>query len=352
VDDDDRAADNMTDQSCRRDWDPQIGANMGQRIIAIEEHYSDPELASTFDKRDASKAPHVRSRLDDIGALRIREMDEAGITMQVISHASPSTQALPAGHCVEISRGVNDRLAERIRAYPDRFSAFAALPTSEPEKAADELSRTVEVLGFCGAMLHGRAAGTWLDDHRFWPIFKRAQDLDVPIYLHPSFPDQRVFESSYQDYAKTDPMLARAALGYTVETATQAIRMVLSGLFDACPGIKIIIGHLGEALPFLMGRIDESLSRNRGPDWSFRQIFRRHFHVTTSGHFSTPALTCTIAELGIDRILFAVDWPYVANRPGVDWMKGSSLSATDKTRIFSGNAERLLKIRGHRHART
>jgi 2,3-dihydroxybenzoate decarboxylase len=206
------------------------------------------------------------------------------------------------------------------------------------------LSRAVEELGFCGAMLHGRAAGIWLDDRTLWPIFDRAQKLDVPIYLHPSFPDQRVFEASYKDYAATDPMLARAALGYTVETATQAIRIVLSGLLDACPDLKLIIGHLGEALPFLMERIDESLSRNRGTDWSFRQIFKRHFYVTTSGNFSTPALDCTIAELGLDRILFAIDWPYVANQPGVTWLNSTSLSTADKTRIYSGNAEKLLRL--------
>lgn len=317
---------------------------MTRRIIALEEHYSDPELTRTFDTRDASKSQHVRMRLDDIGELRLREMDQAGITMQVLSHASPSTQALSGRDCVEMTRAVNDRLAVRIGPHPDRFRAFAALPTSDPPAAADELSRTVEVLGFCGAMLHGRAAGTWLDDRKLWPIFERAQKLDVPIYLHPSFPDQRVFEASYKDYAATDPMLARAALGYTVETATQAIRIVLSGLLDACPDLKLIIGHLGEALPFLMERIDESLSRNRGTDWSFRRIFKRHFYVTTSGNFSTPALDCTMAELGLDRILFAIDWPYVSNQPGVAWLDGTSLSSADKTRVYSGNAEKLLRL--------
>ena len=181
-------------------------------------------------------------------------------------------------------------------------------------------------LGFKGAMIHGLANGVFLDDKRFWPIFERAQALDMPIYLHPSLPLPAVMDAYYNDYAKDFPMVVRAAWGYTVETATLAIRMVLSGVFDAYPKLKIVLGHLGETLPFLVWRVDHALARPGAKTLSFRDAFCNHFYVTTSGNFSNPALLCCVMELGIDRILFSVDWPFVANKPAVQWMETVPLS--------------------------
>jgi 2,3-dihydroxybenzoate decarboxylase len=244
-----------------------------------------------------------------------------------------------------MARRVNDRLAAIVAEKPDRFAAFAALPTADPAGAADELARTVEKHGFKGAMIHGTANGMFLDDKRFWPIFDRAQKLDVPIYLHPSIPMQVVMDAYYKDYVKEFPMVIRAAWGFTVETATQAIRLVLSGIFDKYPDLKIVLGHLGETLPFLLWRIDQSLSRpGAGRKLSFRDEFSKHFHVTTSGNFSDPALLCCVQELGVDRILFAVDWPFVANPLGTTWMEAVPLCAEDKIKILSGNAQRLLRM--------
>ena len=163
----------------------------------------------------------------------------------------------------------------------------------------------------------------FLDDKRFWPIFERAEKLDVPIYFHPSVPHPAVMEAYYKDYVKDFPMVIRAAWGFTVETATQAMRMVLSGVFDKHPNLKIIIGHLGETLPFLVWRIDHALSRPGGKPMSFRDIFCNHFYITTSGNFSNPALLCCVQEMGIDRILFAIDWPFVPNKLGTDWIRTS-----------------------------
>jgi 2,3-dihydroxybenzoate decarboxylase len=238
---------------------------------------------------------------------------------------------------------VNDRLAAVVAARPDRFAAFAALPTCDPAGAADELERTVK-LGFKGAMIHGLANDMFLDDKRFWPIFERAHRLDVPIYLHPSIPHQAVMDAYYKDYVKDFPLVIRAAWGFTVETATQAIRMVLSGIFDAYPGLKIIIGHLGEMLPFQVWRIDAALSRPGQKSISFRDVFCGNFHITTSGNFSDPALMCCVQEMGVDRILFAVDWPFVANAPATEWMQSVPLCDEDKVKILSGNAKRLLRM--------
>ena len=270
-------------------------------------------------------------------------MDEAGIDIQVLSHGAPSTQKLPADTAADIARRVNDRLHKVVAGNPARFAAFAALPTAVPDAAADELERTAG-LGFKGVMLHGLANGVFLDEKRFWPIYARAEKLDLPIYMHPSLPQADVMRIYYQDYAKDFPMLTRATWGYTVETATLAIRLVLSGVFEKYPKLKIILGHLGETLPFLVWRIDTTLKRPGGKAANFRDIFCNNFYVTTSGNFSNPALLCCVMEMGIDRVLFAVDWPFVPNPPGTKWMEGVPLCDEDKAKILSGNAKRLLKM--------
>jgi 2,3-dihydroxybenzoate decarboxylase len=312
-------------------------------VIALEEHYYDSELAATFDGPEG-RAPEIRRRLDDLGELRLKEMDEAGIDVQVISHSAPSTQRLDPETAVRLARNANDRLAQAIAAHPDRFAGFAALPTPDPKAATDELERTVTTLGFKGAMVHGLTNGVFFDDKQFWPIFERAQALDVPLYIHPAVPHSAVVEAYYKDYVKDFPSLLTAAWGFTVETATHGIRLVLSGVFDAYPDVKIILGHMGEGLPFLLWRINHALSRPGNRSISFRDQFSQHFYITTSGNFSTPALLCSMMELGVDRILFSVDWPFVQNVPGTKWMHELQLSAEDKIKILSGNAKRLLKM--------
>jgi predicted TIM-barrel fold metal-dependent hydrolase len=315
----------------------------GCPIIALEEHYWDQEVAAYF-VGESSRNLETSKRLYDLGELRLKEMDEAGIDIQVLSLGAPSGQMLPGEIAVDLTRRANDRLYAAIMAHPERFAAFAMLPTSDPAAAADELERTVDTLGFKGAMISGLAHGQFVDDKRFWPIFARAEKLDVPIYLHPSAPHPTVVDVYYRDYVKEFPLLARSAWGFTVETATQAIRMVLSGVFEACPGLKIILGHLGETLPFLLWRIDQSLSRPGQKRLSFRDVFCNNFYVTTSGHFSNPALLCCVMEMGIDRIMFAVDWPLVENLPATRWMQTVPLCDEDKGKILSGNARRLLRM--------
>ena len=313
-------------------------------VITLEEHYWDAELSGQFTGLDAGANPEMRRRLLDLGGLRLKEMDEAGIDVQVLSHAAPSLQKLPADVAVPLGRRVNDRLAAAVKEHPTRFAAFATLPTADPKAAADELARTVDELGFKGGMIHGLANGQFVDDPRFWPIFARAEALDVPIYLHPAIPHPAVIDTYYKEYAKDFPMLLRAAWGYTVEAATQAVRMVLSGVFEAHPRLKIILGHLGEGLPFLLWRIDNALARPGQKPLQFRDAFRSHFHVTTSGFFSDPALLCSVMEMGVDRILFSVDYPFEANPPGPRWLESVPLCDEDKVKIASGNARRLLRL--------
>ncbi len=323
---------------------------MKPQVIALEEHYLDPEVARHFkeggpEARDAQ----LRERLHDLGELRIREMDEAGIDLQVLSHSAPATQRFDADSAPAIACQANDRLHERVGASHGRLEAFAALPTANPRAAADELERAVTKLGFKGAMIHGLSKlgmqeSKFIDQREFWPIFERAQALDVPIYIHPAVPHPAVVEAYYRDYLKEFPGLLTAAWGFTVETATQGIRLVLSGVFDQYPGLKIIMGHLGESLPFSLWRIDMALARQGNRPSAFRDTFRQHFWITTSGNFSTPALLCSVMEMGADRILFSVDYPFVPNPPGVRWMEHVPLGPEDREKILSGNAKRLLKL--------
>lgn len=315
------------------------------QVIALEEHYLDAEVKPYITGVDALGSPRVVARLDDVGQGRIAEMDAAGIDIQVLSHGAPSLQKIADSELsVRLARNANDRLADTVRRHPDRFAGFAMLPTADPKAAADELERTVTRLGFKGAMLHGLADGVFLDDRRFWPIFARAEALDVPLYLHPAVPHPAVIDAYYKDYVERFPTILRAAWGFTVETATQGIRLVLSGVFDAHPGLKIILGHFGEGLPFMLWRINMGFARDGVPPTWFRDAFCEHFWVTTSGFFSDPALLHCIQELGLDRILFSVDYPFVENAPGTAWAERLPLSAEDRAKILSGNAKRLLKM--------
>jgi 2,3-dihydroxybenzoate decarboxylase len=313
-------------------------------IIALEEHYLDPEVKKHFTGMDVQRVPRLVERLDDVGALRLREMDESGIDFQVLSHANPGLQKMDGETAVSLARGANDRLAETVRAHPDRFAAFAAIPTPDPKAAADELERAVTKLGFKGALVNGLTNGLFLDDKRFWPIFERAAALDVPLYMHPAIPHPAVVEAYYKDYAAEHPGILRAAWGFTVETATQGVRLVLSGVFDKYPNLKIIIGHFGEGLPFLLWRIDMGFARDRRGGRGFREVFCEHFYVTTSGFFSDAALVHCMLEMGIDRIMFSVDYPFVENPPGAEWTKTLPLSPEDTEKLLNGNARRLLKL--------
>ena len=313
-------------------------------VIAIEEHYWDHELAAQSKGSEGVRSQEHLKRLYDLSELRLKEMDEAGIDIQVLSHGAPSTQKLDASIAVDLTQRVNDRLAAAIARHPTRFAGFAALPTANPEAAARELERCVKDLGFVGAMICGLTNGMFHDDERFWCIYERAEALGVPIYFHPSFPDADVSRVYYDKYAKDFPQVVRAAWGYTVETATQAVRLILSRVFEKHPGLKVVLGHMGETLPYQLWRIDQALKRPGHDVMHFRDHFTRNFYITCSGHFSTTALVCAMMEMSMDHIMFSVDYPFVANKPAIDWLETLQLSETDMRKFLSGNARQLLKI--------
>ncbi len=316
------------------------------RVFALEEHYWDHEVETHFKGRDSSRRGALMDRLHDLGELRLKEMDEAGIDVQVLSHGAPSLQRIDADSAVKLAEVANNRLAEACKRNPERLYAFAALPTADPKAAANELERSVDKLGFVGAMIHGPTGKDgWLDKKEYWPIFERAAALDVPLYLHPAWPHSNFLETYLSDYLEQYPALGGPAWGYTIETATHALRIVLSGVFDKYPGAKMILGHLGESIPFSLWRINQALNRieNTGGA-SFREIFSKHFWITTSGNFSNPALLCCVMEMGIDRIMFSVDYPFVENMDGTNWIPTIPFCQEDKSKILHKNAEGLLKI--------
>ena len=313
-------------------------------VIALEEHYWDHELAQQLQGAEGTRSKDLLNRLYDVGELRLKEMDEAGIDIQVLSHGAPSAQKLNPDIAVDLTRRVNDRLAEAIARHPTRFAGFAALPTAHPEAAARELERCVKELGFVGAMICGLTNGVFHDDERFWCIYERAEALDVPIYFHPSFPDADVSRIYYDKYARDFPQVVRAAWGYTVETATQAIRLVLSRVFEKHPRLKVVLGHFGETLPYQLWRIDQALKRPGHDEISFRDIFTRNFYITTSGHFSSTALVCAMMEMSMDHIMFSIDYPFVQNHPAMQWLDTLQISQNDMRKFLSGNARNVLKL--------
>jgi predicted TIM-barrel fold metal-dependent hydrolase len=321
------------------------------RIIAIEEHVTTAlyeELparsgrSNTLAERSKRLGHDIASELRNMSNTRIAAMNEAGIDIQVLSLTIPGGQGLDAATAIKITRDANDRMADAAKAHPGRFAAFAALPTPDVAAAVKELERTVATLGFKGAMINGHTNGEFLDDKKFWPIFEAAQSLDVPIYLHPRDP-----HPSAQFYFAGYPELATAAWGFTLDTVSHFLRLIFAGVFDAYPRLQIILGHMGEGIPFFLDRLEDHTSiaaKRRGLKKGAAQVMRENVYVTTSGNFSTAAFQCTRDVLGLDRIIFSVDWPYESNQIGVDFLNRLPLAPAEKEKLAYGNAARLLKL--------
>lgn len=313
---------------------------MKRRVIAVEEHFTTAGFRDIFRSPYHSKSPRWESKLEDMGDQRIQEMDEAGVDIQILSQTQPGSQALGADDAIRLARSANDFLHDTITMHPTRFAGFAELPTSDPEAAANELERAVTSYSFKGGLINGLANQEFLDLPKYRCIFRKANELRVPIYLHPAIPHSAVIEAWLKDY----PDMIGAGWGFTAETATQIIRMIMSGIFDELPNLKIVVGHFGETLPFVLWRCDRVLSRNSKLKHRFRYYFENNFYISTSSNYSVPALLCSGMEVGFDQILFAVDWPMHNNIEAVQFIENAPISATDKQKIFSLNAEKLFGL--------
>jgi predicted TIM-barrel fold metal-dependent hydrolase len=324
------------------------------RMIAIEEHFSTAPYRERLSinearspymiARSAALGHNIGQELDDLGDSRLKHMDENGIDLQILSFNGPIAPGLAASEAIAMTREINDRLAAAIAAHPTRFAGFAGLPMQAPEAAADELERCVRNEGFVGAMIHGHTGGLFLDDKSFWPIFARAEQLGVPIFLHPALPPPAVMKAYYQG---CEDILARPGWGFAVDTSIHFLRILFAGVFDAFPKLQFIMGHLGEGLPFAMHRLNDhthAAAKRRGLKKTPLEYIRDHLYVATSGNWYEPAFVCTLLAMGADRILWAIDWPYEANRVGMDFWKKLSLSDSDRAKIAHGNAERLMLL--------
>jgi predicted TIM-barrel fold metal-dependent hydrolase len=274
-------------------------------------------------------------------------MDAAGIDMQVLSLTSPGVQQMEATEAVAIAREQNDYLADRVKHYPERLLGFAALSTPVPDRAAEELERTVSKYGFRGAAIMGHSRERYLDDEFFRLILESAAALKVPVYIHPTPPPQKVIEASYTgNYAPNVAiLLSTVAWGWHIETAIHSLRLVASGAFDRYPDLQILIGHLGEAIPFMLSRIDQRLPREQTHlERSTGAYFRENFSYTLSGFNYLPAFFDLLLQVGVSRILFSTDYPYSSMESACKFLEQLPVCSADKEQIAHCNAERLLRI--------
>src|SRR5215469_897153 len=336
--------------------------------IAAEEAYAPPELFARYRKlldegthndpgfeslmgfyltNNGSRIVQVREKMQDLGAIRLADMDSTGIAKQILSITSPGVQILDADTAVGLCTSFNDQLAEAIARHPDRFAGLAAIAPQNPAAAAKELHRAVTSLKLKGAIINSHTHGEYLDESKFWEIFEAAESLAVPIYLHPTTPSPRMLNPFL------DRGLDGAVFGFAVETSLHVLRIVVSGVFDRFPKLRMVIGHLGEGLPYWLFRIDfmhQRLSSNnryasvpklkRKPS----DYLTENFHITTSGMAWQPPILYAISVMGVDRVMYAMDYPYQFVPEEVKVTDDLPISDANKKKLYQTNAERLFSL--------
>jgi 2,3-dihydroxybenzoate decarboxylase len=311
--------------------------------IALEEHFSTPELHRRFAPKPPRSKEEVQKRLADFDQLRLETMDQAGIEMAVLSATNPGVQAeRDLETAIRLAGETNDFLAEEIRKRPQRYSGFAHLPTQNGDAAAAELERAIKDLGFKGAMINGQTHGRYLDDEIYFPLWERIQELDVPIYLHPGFlPDQPAMFAGH-------PELDGPLWSWTADTGAHVLRLIFSGTFMRFPKIRVILGHMGETLPYFLSRFDSRwqffLGEKRPKEELPSIIFLRHFYITTSGVCDPAALHHAISVMGEDRVMFSVDYPFEDSQTAAHFIDTAPLNEQLRAKICHENARRILKL--------
>jgi predicted TIM-barrel fold metal-dependent hydrolase len=323
------------------------------RTITLEEHFISPGFLAgpgkDFTDQIRNRGPRgvrIYEQLQDIGDKRIAEMDAAGIDMQVLSLNAPGVEQAEAAEQLSVALESNDFLAEAVKKNPKRFAAFAALAIAAPDKAAEELDRRVRQQGFKGALINGHTRGRYLDDRFFSPILERAEALNVPIYLHPTIPPKAVVEASFGGFSPpVTAVFAGAGWGWHIETAVHLIRMILGGVFDRYPKLQVVIGHLGEGIPFMLPRLNKNLPTEVTKlDRPVGAYLRENVHYTFGG-FNFPATFLNLLlEVGVGRIMFSVDHPYGSMAEARAFLQQLPASEVDRERIAHGNAEKLLGL--------
>jgi len=328
-----------------------VGAKL--KTITLEEHFASPGWFAgpgrDFIAGLRNMGPggtRILQQLQEVGDMRIAEMDAAGIDVQVLSLSTPGIEQADVAEQVAIARESNDFLADVVKKNPKRFAGFAALPVAAPEQAADELDRRVRQQGFKGTLINGHSRGRYLDDKFFRPILERAEALNVPIYLHPTVPAKPVADVLYDGFSPAVSwMFAAAGWGWHIETAVHVIRMILGGVFDRYPRLQVVIGHLGEGIPFMLPRLNTTLPM--GLTKLARPLaayLRENVYYTFAG-FNYPATFLDLLlEVGVERIMFSADHPYAPMLEARSFLDQIPVTAADRERIAYGNAERLFNL--------
>jgi predicted TIM-barrel fold metal-dependent hydrolase len=328
------------------------------RVVALEEHFSVPALVKRIDpgaisargyrpRRAPTDRPNPMELLPEIGEKRLKSMDDAGITVGVLSNSGPGPDLVPGPDGVAIARELNDHLAAAVARHPTRFAGFAALPMQSPDACAAELERAVKQLRFHGALINGTTEGRFLDHPSYDALLAAAVQLDVPIYIHPHLPPESVRQAYYSGLeAGAGRVLESAGWGWHSEVAIHVLRMAYAGTLDKHPKLKLIIGHMGEMLPVMLARIDEvsdlDIGHLKRP--VSRQILDQVW-ITTSGVFNQPPFIAALQTFGIDRIMFSVDYPYARDVKGREFLDGVALSPADMAKLTHGNADALLRLK-------
>jgi 2,3-dihydroxybenzoate decarboxylase len=315
------------------------------RKIALEEHFTTPELAKYVARPTQSDSifADIEKRLADFDQLRLETMDKAGIDVAVLSVTTPGVQSEPdAKLAVGLARSANDLLAREVQKRPRRYAGFAHVAMQDVGAAADELQRAIKDLGFKGALINGQTGGHYLDEDRYLPFWERVQELDVPVYLHPGgLVDHPAMFANR-------PELNGPTWAWTVETATHALRLVFGGTFKRFPKVKVILGHMGETLPFLLWRFDSraqlQVGKEIAPGSRPSDIIKRNIVITTAGVCAPGPLVEAIGALGEDSVMFSVDYPYEDTQVAADFIDSAPISEALRAKVCHGNAERLLRL--------
>jgi 2,3-dihydroxybenzoate decarboxylase len=318
--------------------------------IALEEHFALPDtLADSTRYASGHSWSLLEQQLLDLDDRRVSEMDAHGIAYALLSLNSPAIQAIPdRSRAIAMARRANDVLAEAIARKPARLGGFAALPLQDPDAAAEELTRAVTELGLKGALANGFSQVGSSDDVVYYdhpayePFWRRVAELDVPFYLHPREP-----LPSREPIYEGHPWLLGPVWAFAAETAVHALRLMCSGLFDRHPRLTMILSHLGEGLPYNAWRIDHRLRKmpqGLPARRTITEYLRSNVFLTTSGNFRTPTLMDAIAEVGTDRVLFSVDYPFEETADAAEWFDRAPIAERDRISIGRDNAVRLFKL--------
>lgn len=312
-------------------------------LIALEEHLLPADLVDqVWPGRPAPDA--LTAKLIDVGEQRLRFMDEAGIDVQVLSVTAPGSQQVPAEHADGLSRAINDRCAEAVAAHPDRFNALATLPTQAPGAAIVEAKRAITELGFCGVVINGHTQGRFLDAPEFDELLSAIEELDVPVYLHPTYPPQQVADVYFSGLPESAAALSTAAWGWHAETGLHVLRLAAAGVFDRHPKLQIVVGHMGENLPFSLMRANAVLSKADPDARPVADVIREHVHITICGYATVPPLLCALQVFGADRIMFSSDYPFGDPVEHARFLAEAPISPADRDKIAYRNAQKLFRF--------